>query len=277
MRGVNTRALPAGLVLALWGGSAALAATPIDLEARVVLRVEALTVTAGRSNATGVVRSAEIGPTQQGAIDLTVPWGGKGGTIAVHLVARMTSVVPDGDVVLMLTAESAPLGERPVVASREVHLGDEGSSLFEVFGDGDRRLLLTLQGERVTRAVVRPPPSVGAPVRLDVAILRIDGERTVPLETNELHTFVGQSVEYSFRLGQGDGLESVRLTLLPVTTSGDLVTLEAEISGALPGASGTVLLSHTERIVASRRATSSVEATTGTPPAGYRFQVTPDF
>jgi hypothetical protein len=55
------------------------------------------------------------------------------------------------------------------------------------------------------------------------------------------------------------------------------VTIDAEISGALPGAGGTVLMSHSERIVASRRATSRLAATTGNPPAGYRFQVTPEF
>jgi hypothetical protein len=114
-------------------------------------------------------------------------------------------------------------------------------------------------------------------VRFVIAVERVDGDRIVLLETNELHTFVGQSVEYSFRQGQDERLEAVRLSVLPVAISGDLVTIEAEISGALPGAGGTALISHQERIVASRRATSRLSATTGTPPAGYRFQVTPEF
>jgi len=62
-----------------------------------------------------------------------------------------------------------------------------------------------------------------------------------------------------------------------VSISGDVVTIEAEISGALPGEGGTVLVSHNEKIAASRQATSRLSATTGTPPSGYRFQVTPDF
>jgi hypothetical protein len=114
-------------------------------------------------------------------------------------------------------------------------------------------------------------------VRFLIAVLRVDGERTLPLETDDLHTFVGQSVEYSFRQGQDAGLEAVRLTLLPVSVSGDLLTIDAEISGALPGADGTTLVSRRERIVASRRATSRLAATAGTPPAGYQFQVTPEF
>jgi len=97
------------------------------------------------------------------------------------------------------------------------------------------------------------------------------------LETNELHTFVGQSVEYSFRSGQDETLETVRLALLPSAISGDIMTIDASISGALPGAGGTVLLSRNERIAASRHSVSPIAATVGTPPAGYRFQVTPDF
>ena len=74
-----------------------------------------------------------------------------------------------------------------------------------------------------------------------------------------------------------EGLEAVRLSLLPASISGELVTIDAEITGALPGGAGTTLLSRRERIVASKRATSSLSATAGTPPAGYRFQVTPEF
>jgi hypothetical protein len=136
---------------------------------------------------------------------------------------------------------------------------------------------LTLHGEQVRRAVVRPLATIGAPVRFTIAVERVDGESIALLETNDLHTFVGQSVEYSFRQGQNEGLEAVRLSLLPVSLSGDTVTIDAEITGALPGAGGTSLANRTERIVASRRATCRVTATAGTPPAGYQFQVTPDF
>ena len=103
------------------------------------------------------------------------------------------------------------------------------------------------------------------------------GDRTVLLETNQLSTFVGQSVQYAFRRGAEESLEAVTLDLLPVSITGDLVTIQADVSGALPGSDGASLLSRHERIVASRRATSALAATSGTPPAGYRFQVTPDF
>jgi len=253
------------------------ATPPVAVETHVVLRIEALTLEGGRSKTAGTKQEVEIGPSVPASIDIVVPWGADRSTVTVHFDARLTSVTPDGEAVLLCESHATRSGRAPVVASREIRLADEGSGLFEVYGDGGRRILLTLQGEQVGRAVVRPPASVGAPVRFVIAVLRIDGERSVLLETNELHSFVGQSVEYSFRQGQDEGLEAVRLNLLPVAISGDLVTIDAEIGGALPGAGGTVLVSRSERIVASRRATSSLTAATGTPPAGYRFQVTPDF
>lgn len=277
MRGVNRIHLSIVAASALAVAPSAAAASPVDVETHVTLRVEALTVDHGRSKTTGVVREAEVGPSQPAGFDLVVPWGSDGATVHVHLHARLTSISPDGEAVLQLAADAGRPGSPVLSASRELRLADEGSGLFEVFGEEGRRLLLTLQGEQVARAVVRPPTNVGAPVRFMIAVERVDGDRVVLLETNELHTFVGQSVEYSFRMGQDASLEAVRLSVRPVSISGDVVTIEAEISGALPGEGGTVLVSHNERIAASRQATSRLSATAGTPAAGYRFQVTPDF
>jgi hypothetical protein len=253
-------------------------ATPsVAVETHVVLTIDAMTVDGDRSTTAGLSREAELGPSQPATVDFSVPWGPDGARLSVRFEARLTSVSPDGEAVLLCESTVTRAGRTPVRSSREIRLADEGSGLFEIFGDNSRRLLLTLRGEQVARAVVRPPAAVGAPVRFLVAIERVDGERIVPLETNELNTFVGQSVEYSFRQGQDEGLEVVRLVLLPSSISGDIVTIEADLSGALPGSGGTVLVSRRERIVASKGATSRVSATTGTPPAGYRFQVTPDF
>ena len=253
------------------------ATPPVAVETHVLLRVDALTVENGQSRPVGITRNVEAGPSQPAAVDFVVPWHPEGASVSVHVEARLTSFGPDGEAILFFESRATLLGASPVAASREIRLAEEGSGLFEVYGDAGRRLVLTLQGEKADRVVGRPPATVGAPVRFLIAVERVDGERIVLLETNELNTFVGQSVEYSFRHGQDEGLEAVRLTVLPVAVSGDLVTIDAEISGALPGAGGTTLVSHNERIVASRRATSRLTATTGTPPAGYRFQVTPEF
>ncbi len=277
MRGMNLRGSSLAVVVVLAGRTLSSASPPVDVETHVVLNIDALIVEQGKSSASGVRREIEVGPSQAESVELAVPWGRSGDSVAVRLKARLTSVVPDGDAVLLLESSSVLASSPPVVASREIRLAEEGSGLFEVFGDDARRLLLTLRGERVQRAVVRPYASVGSPVTFNITIERIDGDRVIPLETDALHTFVGQSVEYSFRQGQHEGLEAVRLALLPASVSGDLITIDAAISGALPGSEGTALVSHNERIVASRGATSRVSATAGTPPSGYRFQVTPEF
>jgi len=277
MRGVKLRIILIASAIALAAVPAGRSASPITVETHVTLRVEALTVDRGRSKSTGIVRESEVGPAMPATFELTVPWGPGKATVGVRLEASLTAITPNGEAVLQLAAEAAGPDGKPVRASRELRLAEEGSGLFEVFGDGERRLLLTLQSEQVARAVVRKAANVGAPVEFSIAIERVDGDRVVLLETNELHTFVGQAVEYSFRFGQDEELQAVRLSVLPVSISGDVVTIDAEISGALPGAGGTVLVSHNERIVASRQATSRLSATTGNPPAGYRFQVTPDF
>ncbi len=253
------------------------AVPPVVLETHVVLRVEALVGEPSRSEAAGIPQEAEIGPGRPAEIVLLVPWGADRRNVTVRLKARLTSVERNGEAVLFCESSVIVPGRAPVSASREIRLAEEGSGLFDVFSDGRRRLVLSLQGERVDRPVVRAFATIGAPVRIHIAVLRVDGPRIVPLETDELNTFVGQSVEYSFRQGENDGLEALRLSVRPVSISGDLVTIEAEISGALPGPHGTVLVSRREKIVSSRRATSDLAATTGTPPAGYRFQVTPEF
>lgn len=277
MRIVKLPPIAAALVLALAAGRPANAAPSVTLETHVVLKIEALTVDQGQSTAAAKAPETEIGPERPGVVELSVPWGHAGELVAVRVNTRLLKLTPEGEAVLELTSSAARKGRAPVRASREIRLNEEGSGLFEVYGEGDRRLLLTLRAEKVPRAVVRPPAEVGAPVKFSVEVLRVDGDRVVPLETNELHTFVGQPVEYSFRRGEGEGLETVRLSLLPVRLSGDVVTIDAEIDGALPGREGASLISHRERIVASRQATSRLSATTGTTPAGYRFQVTPDF
>src|SRR5262249_36779316 len=148
---------------------------------------------------------------------------------------------------------------------------------FEVFSEGSDRLVLAIRGESVTRPVVRDTFGVGAPVRFHVAVERIDGERSVPLETNDLSSFLGESVEYSFRRGEGDATESVRLVLTVRRILDDMAEVETDVTGSLPGAGSPILLSHQDRLFATRGAASTVTCVSGTPPAGYRFLVTPEF
>jgi len=266
------------LAAALLGGCGgrALAIAPVSLETRAVVRVEALTLEEGQSAATGSSGHAEVGPSSPATIDLRVPWGPAGDTVGVRLTVKLSAASEDG-VVLECASTATSAGTPPVRAFREFRIADEGDGLFEVFGDVGRRLLLTIHAERVERPVVRGPVNPGDPVRFVIAVEGISGEHSAVLETNDVRSFVGQSVEYSFHLGQNEERESIRLVILPISITGDMMTMQVDVSGVLPGPDGPALLSRTDRIVASRRSTTPVLATVGTPPSGYRFQVTPDF
>jgi hypothetical protein len=271
---------PRILVLAavlLAAGSVNRAIPPVIVEHWVALSVEPMIVEGDLTRSFGQPVSLEIGPESPGEATLRVPWGPRGEEATVRLGGKLLSGSDGGAAVIRFSASVRVTGQEPSRSERDVEIDGDGTSLLEAYGDEDRRLLLAIRGERVDRPVVLRAAHVGLPVLFSVAIERIDGERTVLLETNQLNTFVGQSVQYSFRRGQDADVESVRLDLLPVSVSGDLVTIQADVSGALPGPKGASLVSHHQRIVASRRATSSLSATAGTPPSGYRFQVTPDF
>jgi hypothetical protein len=263
---------------ALIAGAAApvVAIPPVTLEAHLVVRVDALMIEDDRSKSTGVTAQTEVGPSKTSSIDLRVPWSGATVAIDVRLTMRVKDVSTDA-VTLVCSSVASPGDAGPVRAGRDFRFGDDGTSLFEVYGDGNGRLLLTIHAERVERPVARAAPTPGDAVRFGVAVEGVAGEQSMVLETNEMRSFVGQSVEYSFQFGPAEGRESLRLVLLPVSISGGMMTMEAKISGVLPSPGGPTLIDRTDRIVVSRGATTFVQATVGTPPSGYRFQVTPDF
>ena len=152
-----------------------------------------------------------------------------------------------------------------VGARIEIHRNETGGLTLAV--TVERKVL----GYRVASA------GTGEPVafRLEVDVVRSD--RVVPVETNHLQTLMGQPVEYSFRRGRGDGLQSVRLELTPVGRVGELLEVAIDISGSLPGSDRRLLLGRNETLFSSRGVTSTVTVTNGTPPTGYRFRITPDF
>ena len=270
----------AALLLAIAGATVPgpRALQPVTVESHVLLHVEAIAVGDGPAEATGVKKDAEVGPRRPEVIDLHVPWGSPGRALDVRLtVALAPGGASDGEIALSCTSAVTTAGQAPLRATRALHFQDGGSGLFEVFGDGARRLVLTLQGERVGRAVAGPIPPPGDPVRFLVAVEGVAGDHSEVLQTNELHTFVGESVAYEFQLGAEANAEKLRLVLVPESIDGELVTIRAAVTGIIPGPDGPANVDRTQRIVASRRATTPVSATTGTPPSGYRFQITPDF
>jgi hypothetical protein len=250
---------------------------PVSVEPHVLLHVEALIADDGPARAVGVSADLEVGPRKSEIGTLRIPWGRAGTPVVVDLAVTLAPSAPGLELVMHCVATVTPAGRPAVKARREIRFSDEGAAIFEVFGDAAGRLVLTIEGERVDRAVAGAIPAPGDPVRFTVAVEGVEGDRSAVLETNELHSFIGQSVEYGFQQGPYESRQAIRLVLLPESVTGDLITIVAEISGVIPGPGGPALLSRSERIVASRLATTTVAATVGTPPAGYRFQITPDF
>jgi hypothetical protein len=207
---------------------------------------------------------------------LEVPLGGPGSWPGgvLRLTAVLDRLLEDG-ASIALASEVTPRHGRRASAERRFDLREGGSQLVEIFGDRERHLLISIRGEEGTRPVVRRFAAVGARVLLRVEIERIDGTRSVALETNDLNTFVGEPVEYSFDFGGGG--ERLRLVLTPLSLTGSIAQVRAQITGQLPDVAGPIILSRDQSIAASRGATSSVEVVAGDPPRGYRFRITPDF
>ena len=253
------------------------AAAPSVLEAPV-LRIEVTPLLVG-AGTTRALEPFAIEATREEAAsgETSVPWSPSGPPAKLSLEVTVGSENGGEERLLRLDAAVAVGSSPPVRSHRDLTLTEGSTGLFDVLQEGDRRLVLSIRAEEVLRPVSSLRRKAGSPVLFLLAIERRDGERSVPLETNRLVTFLGEGVEYSFASGGADRRESLRLVLKPVRIEGDVAEVEVDVTGSLPGANGPILLSRRERIITSRRATSSVVVTAGDPPAGYRFLVTPDF
>jgi len=264
-------------LLLLASASRTPAGPTIQEEARIALEIDAVLVGADGGRSIGT-RQVEVPRSGKGEVDLPVPWPESGGGPgSLHLAATGTAA-PEGEPQeIHLDAALSLRSGRTVTAGRALSLGEGTASLFEVFAEKGARLVLAVRGERVTRPVLRESFGVGAPVRFHLVVERVDGERQVAVETNDLSSFLGEQVEYSFRRGEGAAAESVRLVLTVDRIVGDVAEVQSDVSASLPGADAPILMSHQDRLFATRGAVSTVTVVTGQPAAGYRFQVTPQF
>lgn len=213
-------------------------------------------------------------PSTPGHLELRLPWPGAGeGGASLSLRAETP---PPGDEV-HLVAGVAGTGAPPSRAVRRVRIGEPGEALWEVFRLHGRRVVLGIRAERQTRPAVAPPPKAGTPVAIRLVVERVLGGNAIPLESNDLHTFVGEPIEYAFRRGAGTDEERLRLVLVPLRIVGDVVQFSIEVSARLPGEGDPAPLSRREVVIASRGAESIVTVASGEPPAGYRFRFAPEF
>jgi hypothetical protein len=273
------RSLTACVALLAALAATADAAPKVDLvkETTITLKVRPLTAEP-RGEPEGGAFSVELdgGNAVELAFDLL--WPDSGSTSAVVLSAAET--MPRGDMAHAVELHGAltlPGGE-VVRSHRQFEFDDGGATaLFELHSDGERNLILAVEAETSTETIVAGRPTVGRPVLFRLEIQRLEGERAIPLESNLMHTFIGQAVSYSFRLGGDPDSDSALVTIEPARLLGEIAELNLEVSGTLPGGEGPVVLGKRERWLASRGAATSLSFTTGEPASGYRFVVTARF
>lgn len=240
----------------------------------VSLQVDVLSVGAEGTSSMGSTR-IDVLPSGGGSAEIDLAWGA-GARLRLDASGEAGD---EGEAHRVSLHAALTIGAKRVVSNRDLVMREESTYLMDVYEEDRQRLVLVLRAEAATRPVVEAKlvETVGAPVRLHLRVDRIDGDRVTTLETNELNTFVGQSVEYSFQRGEGDSEESVSLLLRPVRIKGAVTELEIEVTGSLPGEPDRLLLSRRETLVSNRGTLSALTVTSGDPPAGYRFAITPDF
>jgi hypothetical protein len=230
-------------------------------------------VAAGGASDLVAEAAAELDPSRAGRLEAAVPWEGGPARLVLDAIRLDAG---DGTHRLELQAELTPPGPGPRTrVARTLELPEGGTGLVELHRRPGRTLVLALTVETGQRAVVRAPDGRGVPVTFRVAVSRVAGAQEIPLETNALHTLVGEGVEYAFRRGTGAEEERVLLRITPVRLDGDVAELDVALTGRLPGESGAQPIERTRRLVATRGSTTSFDALAGA--AGYRFRITPQF
>ncbi|HET9298540.1 MAG TPA: hypothetical protein VFO11_01260 [Candidatus Polarisedimenticolaceae bacterium] len=218
--------------------------------------------------------TVDLEPDRPGRLELDLPWDASG-SAGLSLDA-LRQEAPEGGHRVHLEAVLRPPGGAPVRLDRSVDLTEGATALLELHRRAGRTLVLALEIEGDFRPVVGIPTGLGAPVLFHLTVERVSGAESAPLETNALHTLVGEGVEYAFRRGGGNAEETLRLRLTPVRVGAEVVEVDVELDGRLPGGEGPSTLRR-DRLLATRGSTSSFDAVAGTPPAGYRFRIRPEF
>lgn len=215
---------------------------------------------------------------QEGHLSMEVRWPDEESLSRIDLRAGQRPRATGQGQTIDLHADVTLPGGAKRQARRTLVFTDSAMELFELLRDqDDRSLVLAVVAEVQSELALPGAGSSGQPIQLLLEIERMEAGEATPLETNQLSTLVGEAVSYSFQIETAHGSESLRLELIPHSISGDLVQIELELSGVLPGPEGPVVIGRKEHWLGSRGASSSISLEAGEPPAGYRFLVTPRF
>ena len=196
------------------------------------------------------------------------------GNVRVELTGRAEAMGDAGARTVRLQAILTLPDGRRVQASREVVIKDRSTILFELFRQDDRPFTLAITAEISQTWEVIHTPSFGPPVRFEVEVVRVEGNTQTSLERNMLQTFANETVRYEFKRGPKLTDEALTLSLTPLRLIGDLIEINVNIEGRLPGDDGVTVIARDENLVVNRGAMLPVDVTIGDPPVGYRFQVT---
>lgn len=235
----------------------------------VVLRIRPLTATPVDLPAGGAF-TVEVDPLQGGSLEFSLRWPDDSTTSRVSLRAQ-----PGAPDVIRLEARLELPDGRVQESSRDLICAEKATALFELARVDGRSLTLAVEAERLRQTVFSARPSVGQPVLLHLEVLWLEDSRATSLETNRLSTFLGESVSYSFKLGETG--QSLEVRLLPQRIFGDLIELRAEVSGSVLRGERLELVSRNEQWMLSQGQSSSLDVGASEPPTGFRFVVTPSF
>jgi hypothetical protein len=269
----------AGFLAWLVGGTFPAGAEPaIHLVERERIRLEIRLLTAETIEAADGGFVLEVGESSPAELELRVLWPDPDVPRRLKLTAER-ALTAAGNVVRLASELQRPDGTVTARAKRDVAFySDTSTALFEVARVGDRVLTLAIAGELTQETTYTARPVVGTPVQFQLDIEWVERGDAVTLETNHLNTFVGQSVGYSFRLGEVGEAESLSVRLLPVRLLGDTVRIEVDVTGTLPDPErGVVMVSRQEQWLSTKGTTSTLSLASGEPPTGFRFVVTPRF
>lgn len=244
----------------------------------VVLEIRPLT--ARQAGGTKPV-TLEVTETAPAEVELRLLWPDPGSASRLRLRATSRMPMLGFGQLIRLDAELIEPGGRTTRATRDLVFGEDSApitALFEVARAEGKPLTLAIAGEISQRTTLLTRPVIGPPVQFLLEIEWFEGGSSVALEKNELHTFVGEAVTYSFQLGRPSEAESGSVRLLPSRLVGDTLRISVDLSGTLPDREGSVaVISRTEEWLTSSGMTFSLDLETGDPPRGYRFRVTPRF
>jgi len=245
-------------------------------QTKIVLKIRPLTATPQTEPSDGIF-PLEIKPGEGGESEFAILWPQELGASRVRFLAQ--EVTPRGDQshAVEIRGELTLADGRQIRSDQLFEFDEHGTTLFELFQYEGRSLIFAIEAQTEVETVLPARPTVGAPVLFKLEIQRVQGEKVISLETNLMHTFIGEPVAYSFRLGSGPESDSALISLTPVRLLGGIAEIELEITGTLRGPEGPLILGRKQDWHASRGAATALAFVSGEPAVGYRFLISADF